>query len=202
MRPGESWPALARSLWQPVQYRFTSAHSGPVGPHELGSALDDYLFPSPPSGVPAISPGLDPGARLSSLLLDAGYIDQLFEIDSPCPPPPFGRFDTEAVVAFVSKHSAASEAALRKLAQDHGSKDSGTFVVVVFDGARPDEIEQLQQSLPEEFLAIPDPDALISRRFGVRVWPSNVTVHETGIVTGFEMGADDTERPPRSGEAS
>jgi hypothetical protein len=178
----------------------TWTHSGPVSSRELGSVLDDYLFRSPFPDVAQINPGVNLGTRLSSLVLDSGLIDQLIEIDSPCPPPPFGRFETEAVVAFVNKASAASEASLRKLAEEHGSREGGTFVVVVFDGARAEEIPHLKNSLPEGFLALPDPDALIARRLGVRVWPSSVRVHETGVVTGFDMGAD--ERDPRSGDLS
>jgi hypothetical protein len=180
----------------------TWAHSGYANSRELASALDDYLFSSTVPDLAQIAPGLLPGTRLSSLDLDTGLIHSLFEFDSPCPPPPFGRFGVDSVVAFVTRDSAASDAALRKLAQEHGSRESETFVAVVFDGAGAAESERLKQALPDGFVAIPDPDGVIARHFGVRVWPSNVTVNEVGMITGFEMGADITVGPPRSGEAS
>ncbi len=180
----------------------TWAHSGRADAREIGSALDDYLFRGPVPEIPAISPGLEPGTRLTTLALDSGAIHQLIELDSPCPPPPLGRFGSEGVVAFAHPHSAASDAALRKLAQELGGTETETFAVVVYDGARLEEIEQLKASLPDGVVAIPDPDGTIARRFGVRVWPSKVSINEFGMVTGFEMGADTSVRPPRSGEAS
>jgi hypothetical protein len=67
----------------------------------------------------------------------------------------------------------------------------------VFDGATPEEIHELQRSLPEGVVAIPDPDGAISKRFGVRVWPSSISIDENGVITGFESGGDigPTDRP-------
>ena len=69
----------------------TWAHSGYADSRELASALDDYLFRSTVPDLAQITPGLLPGTRLSSLALDTGLIYSLVELDSPCPPPPFGR---------------------------------------------------------------------------------------------------------------
>ena len=180
----------------------TWAHSGPVTPRELGSALDDYLFPSTAFDVTAIMPGLGLGSRVSSLALDTGLIDQLVEVESRCPPPPFGRFGVVTDVTFVTKRSAAMEAAIRKVTGAREGRTTEQFSVVIVDGASAEEIEELSRSLPEGIMAIPDPDGTISKHFGVRVWPSSVTLNEIGRVTGFEMGTDESVQPPRSGEAS
>lgn len=168
----------------------TWAHSGRIDPRELGTALDAYLFRSPVADIVQVNPGLPMGTRMSSLEIDPGYIDQLIELDSPCPPPPFGRFDVNAAVTFVMKNSAASEAALRKLKKDYESRETEMFAAVVIDGVDSGDIEWARRSLPDSIMTIPDPDGTIAKRFGVRVWPSHVTVDETGFVTGFDMGVD------------
>ena len=212
---GGSWSKALRmdgdeeAAGQRLEWRLVSptggvtwAHRGPTTPRELASALDDYLFPSPAAVVSPIMPRVEPGARASSLVLDAGLTEHLFEVESSCPPPPLGRFGIATGVTFVKKNSAASDAALRKLAEEHGRRTSEQFAVVIVDGADPGDIDQLSRSLPEGTLAFPDPDGAISRRFGVRVWPSSVAVNDAGRVTEFEMGSDSAARPPRSGEAS
>jgi hypothetical protein len=148
---GAEEAAARRLAWRLISPTggVTWAHRGPTTPRELASALDDYLFPSPAAAVTPIVPGLELGARASSLALGAGLIEHLFEVDSPCPPPPLGRFGVATGVTFVTKNSAASDAALRNLAEEHGRRTSERVTVVIVDGAGAGDLDELSRSLPE-----------------------------------------------------
>ena len=178
----------------------TWAHRGGLAARQLASGLDHYLFPSPPPELTSPIPALAEGDRVPASAIHGGLIDHLMEMESRCPPPPVGRFGLSTVVAFVSNGSAAVEASLREAAHPPGSAD--TFRVVIVDGAQRRDVDELSRSLPEGTLAIPDPDGALSRRFGIRVWPSVLTLNEAGVVTGFDVGHDNPVRPPREGEAS
>jgi hypothetical protein len=175
-------------------------HRGAITSDGLRSAVDDYLFPSPPPAVTPVDPGVAPGTRASALGVGARLGDYPIELESRCPPPPLGRFGVGTVVAFVAKNSASSEAALRQLREKQGR-----FAVVIVDGAGAMEVAELGRSLPEGTLVIPDANGAISKRFGVRTWPSSVTFDETGRTSGLDVGVnvrvDGASRPPSAGEA-
>lgn len=182
----------------------TWARSGQLEAAELSHALDNYLFKSPIPDIAPASPGITLGTRLSGSAFVSDVVGHFTDVDAvtACPPPPFGRLGVETSATFVTKNSRASEAAVRKLASETSS-GSEEFHAVVFEGSTAEEVEQLRQTLPENVMAIADPDGAISKRFGVRSWPSTVSVNEIGLVTSFESGvADVDQRSPASGEAS
>ena len=91
---------------------------------------------------------------------------------------------------------------MRTQASQRDGRGADAVTALVVEGASADEVAQLRRSLPQGIVAIPDPDGTISRGFGVRAWPTTMTVNELGLVTGFDVGLDTAARPPRSGEAS
>ena len=168
----------------------TWAKSGQLEGEELALALDDYLFRSPVPNPAPVRGGLSAGSRISAGIFGIDLIGQLDDIEATCPPLPFGRLGVDAQVTFVTKGSKASDAALRKLTSEgRGDGDEGVQAIV-FDGATSEEIDELQQSLPEGFMAIADPEGTISKRFRVRVWPARVAINGNGIVTGFDSGIE------------
>jgi hypothetical protein len=177
-------------------------HSGSLEPRELASALDDYLLRSPAARVPQITSGMTLGMQLSPLAFDVDVNTRLSDIERACPPPPFGRLGTQATVAFVGRGSTAAEVAVRTIADDHASRGDESSLIVVVDGAEADDVERLRPSLPEGVTLLPDAEGVISRRFGVRMWPTNIAINENGLVTAIEIGLDATEHAPRSGDAS
>lgn len=178
----------------------TWGHSGRIDAEDLALALDDYLFRSP-AAIPAPSTrDLPLGMRLPSFAFEADMNGRLNDVEAMCPPPPFGRLGIKTMITFVSKNSAASEAAIRKLSAEAGS-EAEMFNVVVFDGMTAEELENLPHLMPPGAMAIPDPDGTVSRRFGVRVWPSNVGVNEGGLVTGSHWGIENEPDRTLSEEA-
>lgn len=156
---------------------------GPAASEELAGALDERLFPSEPPALDHASPGVSEGIRIRPDGFD------LAELDQPCPPPPPGRGIGKTVVVFV-QNSPASLAKLEQLGGDPAhAADSEVRVAVVVDG-RDAEIERLTAELGLEPGAVADGDGVIADRFGVRMWPTTVTLNEVGVISELEIGAD------------
>jgi hypothetical protein len=169
----------------------TWMHQGNLDRRGLARALDTYLFPSRPPGIADFKAGLNPGTRLRPGVLDPRLPNEL--VESPCPPVPIGRLGkVESVITFVQKDSVASEGHLRRLGDQANAAREGGFFAVVVDGVTRGD-DSIGES-HEDFLAIPDPNGVVARRFGVCVWPTTVTVNEFGIVTGYEMGNQSASR--------
>ena len=184
----------------------TWARNGSIEGQELARVLDDYLFKSPIPAAAQYTRGVTIGTRVSGSAFASDVVGtwrgDLADVEATCPPPPFGRLGVQTSATFVSHKSFASDAALRKLASKTGSASDETFNTIVVDGATAEEVEQMRRSLPEGVMAIADPDGAVSKRFGIRVWPSSLVINETGSVTKFESGMDAGASRPVSGEAS
>jgi hypothetical protein len=137
-------------------------------------------------------------------MLDAGLFDDIahdIEAEDPCPPP-LGPYSSLAVAVFAQGDSVSSQAVVKRVAREYGEGEGDRpFVVVVVDGARPEDLERLKGSLPEEFVAIPDPQGSIASQLGVRTWPTRVTIKE-GVVTAVDIGAEPGSPSPDSEAAS
>jgi hypothetical protein len=178
-------------------------HRGAIEVREFAKVLDDYLFPAPPASVRPLSPGITPGTRITTGMLDAGLYDDIahhLEREDPCPPP-IGPYSSLAVAVFAQGDSVSSQAVVKRVAREYGEGEGDRpFVVVVVDGARPEDLERLKDTLPEEFVAIPDPQGHIASQLGVRTWPTKVTIKE-GVVTAVDVGAE-FGSPSRDTEAA
>ena len=163
-------------------------HDGRLPAERLGVALDQHLIPSAPPRPELMRPRADLGARVTASALHPGYFESRPE--SPCPPPPLGRVGRrDVIVAFVQAGSASSTAQLRELSAQHDREEKDRPVVVaVVDGATPREAEALKNELGIDFAAVADSRGLIAERFGVRFWPTTVTINHAGRVSEVEMG--------------
>ena len=171
-------------------------HAGSINPRELGQVFDDYLFASPPARPRPVPPGLRPGTRIETAALEAGPNDiaDYSEREDACPPP-LGPFTRDARAVFVKADSAASRAVIERLAQKYAKREGDRpLVALIVDGVTPEELERLRGTFPEQFLAIADPGGVIAARFGVRTWPTAVSVSE-GIVTAVDVGAEQYRDP-------
>lgn len=163
------------------------ARNGSLDSQDIAEALDYYLFPSPTADLARLTRGLAIGSRLSPDVFESDVIGRLAEREDECPPPPVGYVGIEASVSFVAKGSTSPDAVRSLMSRGEGAGVE-RLNVLVLEGATADEVDKLRQSLPEGVTVIPDPDGSISRRFGVRVWPSSVVIDESGMVSGFEPG--------------
>lgn len=171
-------------------------HRGRIDPRQLARVLDTHLYPAPPPGVQPLVSGIVPGAIISPAALDSGLLGDIadyFAIEDQCPPP-LGLFSGPAHAVFVQADSVSSQSAIKQLAERLSSSEGEyPMVALVVDGASADELERLRGTLPEQFIAIPDPRGNISSRLGIRTWPTSVSIND-GAVTTVEIGA-----PPGGG---
>lgn len=162
-------------------------HEGRIAGDALASALDTHLRRCPDPQPFEYRLGVDVGTRITPDALHPGVG---FAV-SHCPPVPPGHPGVaQMAVTFVQKRSAASTAHLRNLAGRYGQHEGtrGPSLVVVVDKADPHEVEALTNELGLDVIAVADPAGTIADRFGVRVWPTTLTLDHLGAVSDIEMG--------------
>lgn len=171
--------------------KVTWRHNGTLGADALVPALEEHLVLSGSPKLDPYSPIVDVGRVIGVELLDPNPIYRA----SDCPPFPLNRAGVGTLVTFVEGTSAASQAQIRRLAERH--RDSGSdaaALVVVVRGADRREAEAFQRQMGLDIVALPDPELAITRRFGVRVWPTTFTLDAAGTVARVESGVG-TDRP-------
>jgi peroxiredoxin len=95
------------------------------------------------------------------------------------------------ILTFVQPWARPCIAQLRRLERLQARRDpEGVVVVAVVDGASPAEARALARAHGLTFAVSSDPEGGIARHFGVRVWPTTVTVDARGQIADVEMGAD------------
>src|SRR6266542_4100197 len=176
-------------------------HEGQVAPERLTEALDNNLVPCPDPAPVAFGSGAEFDKPVTAIGVDPGF----FEQESHCSPIPLSRLGVGTVVAFVQKGSASSEAQLRKLFDRNGQRDEGApLLVVVVDGVDEREAEALKKELGLDFVAVPDPTGRITDQFGVRIWPTTMTLDRVGTISKIETGValepDDAVGPTYAAE--
>jgi hypothetical protein len=167
----------------------TWSHSGQLDPRELAGALDDYLFNSAAART-QYTRGLPVGTKLTPAAFYSDVAGRFEDMEPACPPPPFGRLGFNSKITFVTRDSASSESAIRKISEDVARGESDQVTTVVFEGATAEEVRELRASLPEGVTPIADPDGMISKKFGVTSWPTSVLLNENGRISGFHSGLD------------
>jgi hypothetical protein len=173
----------------------TWTHDGRIHGEMLAKALDLCLIPSAAPKPAAIRTLVKPGMQLGATALHPGF-SELIEAENPCPPLHVSRTAyASSVVTFVQRASSSSHAQLRELARQFSEAgEDAPFVVVVIDGANAREVEALKNELGVDFAAIPDTSGAIANRFGVRTWPTTVTIDGTGTVSDVEVGHQNEPR--------
>jgi hypothetical protein len=167
-------------------------HDGVIDPHELARVFDSYLFPSPPAAPRLFVPGMVPGTRLQA---------RPFEIENRCPPP-LGPFSRDARALFVQAGSVSSETAIERVTREYSAhQGERPFVALVVDRATPEDLRRLEERVPEEFAVIPDARGAIAAQFGVRAWPTSITVSD-GVVMTVDVGAEPASLSSDSESAS
>jgi hypothetical protein len=160
-------------------------HDGRLAPEDLAHALDDCLSPSPRSWPSEVQVGLEPVVFSPAGL--ASVMDAHHPRRGHCPPIRSIRdVDTQRVasaVSFVHKDSSSSSKELLRLEADLKERtgDQPAQVVVVLDGADPDEASELNQTLGADFTVVADPDGTLAGSLGVRFWPTTVTIGDQAI---------------------
>lgn len=168
----------------------TWMHNGRLTPDELAVALDHFLLPSAPPQMRTLESLVSVGMQLDAKSIYPTYSDLVAEMEPRCPPMPLDRTGSlGSVVAFVQHESISSRTQLRELAAHAAQSGGGAPVIIgIVDSVNDDEAERLREELGVEFTAIADPGGVIASRFGIRVWPTTVSINSLGVVSGIEVG--------------
>jgi hypothetical protein len=170
--------------WRLVSPNGTIAwrHDGRLDADTLTKTLDTHLHRSSKASPGASFYGPEIGSRISLDHLAGGSFEPP---DAPCPPAPplVWHAGPGTVVTFVHTGSPASASALRQVFAEYGGDDEGPVLVMVIEGADARQAEAIKNDLGlEGMTAVPDPAGAITRRFGVRMWPTTITIDESGTV--------------------
>jgi hypothetical protein len=164
----------------------TWTHSGHLAARDLAAALDDYLFRSPAPVISYVMDGPVPGTRIPGYAFESDAIGALARLDDGCPPPPFERLGLETAVKFIKKNSFSSEAEIRAMADDTKRGESETVSVIVLDGGTREDEERMREIF-HDVMVVADAGGAIAKRFGVRSWPSNLTISKRGTIDESEV---------------
>jgi hypothetical protein len=168
----------------------TWMHNGPLSTDELSVALEHCLLPSAPPQMRTLESRVSVGMQLAATSIYPSYADVVAELEPRCPPMPLDRFGSlGTIVMFAQSRSLTSHAQLRELAS-RASQSGGNspVIIAIVDAVNDDEAERLREELGIEFTPVPDPGGVIAGRFGIRVWPTTVSINSLGVVSGIEIG--------------
>lgn len=137
-------------------------------------------------------------ARLASIQAELP-IGKYFPIDIAvphCPPLPFGTGFAGSAVVFAHKDSASGRGVVSRLREAHEqlAEDERPVVAIVLEGANTEEAEAFQKDAGYGFPTFPDEQGALTRRAGVRMSPTTLTLDERRVVVGYELGAIRPER--------
>jgi len=93
----------------------------------------------------------------------------------------------ESVATFLKAGSTSSDAAIRAAVSGGGEEDADRMRIMILDGGTPEDAERMREMLPDAMI-VADPHGNISRRFGVRSWPSTLNIDPSGTVVSLEEG--------------
>ena len=161
------------------------AHSGNLPSRELAGALDDYLIRSSAPAARHYGGKAYTGARVRPYAFESDVIGSLTRMEDGCPPPPFERLGLETAVKFVRRNAYSSDVALRATTDESARGEPEAFRVIVLDGATREDEQRMREIAPDAMI-VADGDGAIAERFGIRSWPFDLRISETGMISESE----------------
>jgi hypothetical protein len=188
LRAGTGEPA-----WRLVSPRGVTRwrHDGAAPDQLLTSTLDRHLTPGKPPSFAQIHSRLTIGAHVG-IELQVG----------PCPPVSFARPGrTGNQLVFVEQGAATAAGVLQRARNQTAPADERPFVVVIVEGADQAGAEALGQQFDLDVPFVGDANGALTRRAGIRLSPTIVSVDADARITKIEAGADfDDRQTPVTGE--
>jgi peroxiredoxin len=159
--------------------QFVWKHDGTPSTAELAAALDRFAVPAPP----AVAAPLALSARVRDRAPDAVFDDGHGQAGA------LHRMRGQrTMLIFWQGWSAPS---LRELARLQGLQEraarEGT-TIIGFHGGRKEHIDRVRREMGITFALVDDADQKIASAYGVRCWPTTVTVDAAGLVEQVHFG--------------
>jgi peroxiredoxin len=160
--------------------RLVWEHDGVLDQRTLAGAFQEHLRTAPPAGVELVTAGVR-----------AGQVAPHFHFDGVSG----GRLTLRwlhgrlVVLVFAEAEAAPSLRALKNLKRlERSAERHRLFPLAVLDGTRR-KAAMVRRDLRLGYPVVPDPDGMISGRYGIRCWPTTVVIDRDGQVANVSLGA-------------
>ena len=160
----------------------TWAHAGSAPGSEIAAALAAHLRACPLPRTESVTLEIAPGDEAPAVQFTTAR-DPWLSLRSFR-----GR---KVTLAFALPWARPCIAQLRRLQRLHEQAEArGDVTVAVIDRASAEDAHTLATAQRLTYLVVADPVGAIARSFGIRVWPTTVTIDEHGRIAEIEPGAD------------
>jgi hypothetical protein len=153
------------------------SHDGSIDAETLGAALREHLVPAPAPQFLPRRPGVAIGRQAPDVLLGPIQGERI----------PLGQLRGHTVtLCFALPDTQSSLTEIGHLAGDAYSHSLVALILTDTDAA---DAADVARTLTSDVLITPDPWRLITRTYGVNVWPTTITIDESGLVAATSTGA-------------
>jgi peroxiredoxin len=166
---------------------FVWKYEGPVDPGTLAAALDEHLVLAPAPRSRPLRLAVSPGDRAP---------DVSFEDDRGQSFALHRRRGQEALLAFWLKGTGPCIKELLRLQQLRDRAGQRAPFIVAFHGGKERRVlDEVRKRYRLSFTLVHDANHVIARRYGVRCWPTTVSIDADGLVSHVQLGLE-PERAP------
>jgi peroxiredoxin len=167
--------------------QFAWKYEGPVDPGMLAAALDEHLVVAPAPRSRPLRLAVSPGDRAP----DVSFEDdrgQLFAVRRM-----LGR---EVLFTFWLGWSGPCIKELRRLQGLRDRAGAGAPLIVAFHGGKERRVlDEIRKQYQLSFPLVHDANHVIARRYGVRCWPTTVSINADGLVSHVQFGLEPQRAP-------
>lgn len=175
---------------------FVWKYEGALEPGLLVEALDEHLLPGPAPGVRGVRTKVSVGGRPP---------DAVFATDGGDRMAVHRLRQGTALLNFFQPWSAPCLAELQRLQSLHERGREAPSVIAFHGGKSADRLDELRKQLGLSFPLVHDAQQRIARRYGVRCWPTTISVGPAGFVEQVQLGTahehGDPDHPQQSTSA-
>jgi peroxiredoxin len=166
---------------------FVWKYEGAVDAKVLAAALDEHLVPAPAPRSRPLRLAVSPGDRAPDVFFQHDR-DQGFALHR--------QRGQEVLLNFFQPWSVPCIKELRRLQQLQQHAGARAPVIVAFHGGKDRKIlEEIRKQHGLTFSLVHDADHVIARRYGVRCWPTTVSVNADGLVSHVQFGVSHEHAP-------
>jgi len=173
---------------------FVWKHEGEPDPAELAAALDKYLVPTSAPRFRPLRLAVSHGDPVPDALFETDGRDRLA----------LHRFrGREVLLNFWQSWSAPCLAELGRLQRLQAAGKGRPFIVAFHGGNNSDALEEIRRRLGLSFALVQDSQQWIAQQFGVRCWPTTITVDADGRAEHIQFGIGHEQlRTPEQSESA
>jgi len=173
-------------------------YAGDPDAGELAAALDKFLVPLPLPRHRALALTVSPGQRAPDAYFSDGGQEFAVHRLRGC----------TSLLNFWQSWSAPCLEELRRLQSLLGpatggraSTDDVPFIVAFHGGRDAKALEKIRKELGLTFVLVQDSEQRIARRYGIRCWPTTVSINPDGIVDHIQFGVPPQRKREDSAKA-